>query len=44
MEMLSSPQPHSSHIVLVSDGSQIGSSMSFGWVLGTPSGDILAVN
>jgi hypothetical protein len=31
-------------IVLVSDGSQIGSSMSFGWVLGTRSGYNLAVN
>jgi hypothetical protein len=44
MERLSNPQPHGSHIVLVSDGSQIGSSMSFGWVLGTRSSEILAVN
>jgi hypothetical protein len=44
MERLSNPQPRSSHIVLVSDGSQICSSMAFGWVLGTRNGEILAVN
>jgi hypothetical protein len=44
MEMMTNPEPGSSAIVLVSDGSQIGHSMSFGWVLGTRSGHILAVN